>query len=408
MGEVWRADHLSLKSSVAVKLLNPDLISTEEAATRFEREAQAAAALRSPHVVHTIDHGVDDGVPYMVMELLEGESLADRLRRERVLTPRQTMRIMTHVARALSKAHEAGIVHRDIKPENIFIVRNDDEELCKLVDFGVVKIRTSQLANISQTKSGALVGTPLYMSPEQLRAKETDHRADLWSLAIVAYECLTGAMPYSADSLADLVVQITREAIPKPSQIASGIPAGFDDWFERATQRDPTQRFQSAREMVEALRKVLDIAPDVTARLSIPSIATSGHHQRATGDAPTLAASSTELAAPKAKPSRNMATIAIGVFLVVCIGAVALWMKSRPEAKPTLTGATATVTTTAEPVKSSAIPSIATEHVSASPDPLPSETASASAMPHSTKPIATARPSAHPSAAKSAGNPLLF
>src|SRR5262245_22149329 len=127
MGSVWLAQHLTLDSPVAIKLMDPSIVSNQEALQRFWREAQSAASLRSPHVVQILDHGVDQGTPYIAMELLDGESLADRLTRLGVLGPQETSRIMTQVARALRRAHEAGIVHRDLKPDNIYLVRNDEE-----------------------------------------------------------------------------------------------------------------------------------------------------------------------------------------------------------------------------------------------------------------------------------------
>src|SRR5262245_38643981 len=136
MGSVWRAEHLSLGSPIAIKLIDASLVEHTEARARFEREARAAAALRSPHVVQILDHGVDHGLPFIAMELLEGESLAARLYRLRVLPASHTVRIVQDVARAIRKAHEAGVIHRDLKPDNIFLEKNDDLEIAKVLDFG--------------------------------------------------------------------------------------------------------------------------------------------------------------------------------------------------------------------------------------------------------------------------------
>src|SRR5689334_5323196 len=167
MGSVWAADHLALNSQVAVKIIDPAIASNAEALGRFLREAQSAAALRSPHVVQTFDYGVEDGVPFIAMELLEGQSLAQRLEQSGRLTLEQTAKIMTEVGRAISRAHDAGIVHRDLKPDNIYLVKNDDEEIAKVLDFGIAKATGGQLGNSSQTRTGAILGTPYYMSPEQ-------------------------------------------------------------------------------------------------------------------------------------------------------------------------------------------------------------------------------------------------
>ncbi len=260
MGAIWQAEHIALQSPVAVKLIDRDAVHDEQAVARFLREAKAAAALRSHHVVHIIDYGMDDNVPFIVMELLEGETLAQRLKRVRRLPPTDTARFVSHIGRAISRAHEAGIVHRDLKPENVFIVHNEDEEIAKVLDFGVAKIEHGALAvEGERTRTGSILGTPYYMSPEQAQGnKAVDYRSDLWSLGVIAFECLTGKRPFYSDGLGDLVLQICVRDLPVPSEVAA-VPIGFDAWFAKAVSRDPEQRFQSAREMTEALRDALCI-----------------------------------------------------------------------------------------------------------------------------------------------------
>jgi serine/threonine-protein kinase len=257
MGSVWYAEHLTLHSPVAIKLIDLAIVANPEALARFLREAQSAAKLRSPHVVQILDHGVDNGTPYIAMELLEGESLADRLARVGKLSPADTARIMTHVARAVARAHEAGIVHRDLKPDNIFIVQNDDEEIAKVLDFGIAKATSSvHEAVSSSTRTGAVLGTPYYMSPEQAEgAKTLDHRSDIWALGVIAFECLLGRRPFDAETLAGLLLAICTREIPVPSQLGL-VPAGFDGWFQRACARDVEQRFSSAKEAVAELKRL--------------------------------------------------------------------------------------------------------------------------------------------------------
>lgn len=259
---MWRADHVSLKSPVAVKLIDPAIARNPEARGRFMREAQAAAALRSPYVVQVFDHGVDGEIPYIAMELLEGESLAQRLSRAGRLSPIETLRVMSQVARALQKAHDAGVVHRDLKPDNVFLARDDGEEVTKLLDFGIAKVTAGSGAADpgANTRTGALLGTPYYMSPEQTEGtKAVDHRADLWALAVIGFECITGRRPFSGDALGDLVLQICVRPIPVPSKVAT-VPAGFDAWFAKGASRDASGRFSSAKQMVEALAEALGIA----------------------------------------------------------------------------------------------------------------------------------------------------
>jgi len=277
MGEVWRAEHTTLGASVAVKLIDVDLLgpgNNSEVVQRFFREAKAAAALRSPHVVQILDHGYDGRLPYIAMEMLEGETLEDRLERLQVLPPLMTATIITHIARAIGKAHEAGIVHRDLKPGNVFLVKNDDEEIAKVLDFGIAKITTGALGAEGgvATRTGSVVGTPCYMSPEQaLGNKSIDHRADLWSLGVIACECICGIRPFDSEALGDLIVQICARPLPIPSQMvaASGVPIpdGFDAWFAKACSREPNERFQSARELAESLRFLL--APEGSGLISL-------------------------------------------------------------------------------------------------------------------------------------------
>jgi serine/threonine-protein kinase len=266
MGEVWRAEHVSLNAPVAVKLLDPEVFrrtagrDLAEIVNRFHREAKAAAKLRSPYVVQIHDHGVDNDVPYIAMELLEGETLADRLDQYGRLPNAQVARIIGHVARAMEAAHDAGIVHRDLKPENVFLVRHSDEEIAKVLDFGIAKLTEGRLAPdaLDATQSGLLVGTPCYMSPEQAQGTKTvDWRSDLWSLAVMAYECICGERPFDSKAVGDLVLRICTHPIPVPSERAP-VPPGFDAWWHRASCREPEGRFQSARELADALRSVLD------------------------------------------------------------------------------------------------------------------------------------------------------
>src|SRR6478609_6795491 len=259
MGSVWRAEHLGLNAPVALKLLNlVEFEGAAEALARFHREARAAAAIRSPHVVQILDHGVDPTfeVPFIVMELMEGESLANRLARCGRIAPPEVGKVFAHVARALSRAHEAGIVHRDLKPDNVFLVSNEDEEVAKGLDFGIAKARAHALGRDSNTRTGAIMGTAYYMSPEQISGtKNVDFRSDLWAMGVMACECLTGRRPFEADTIGGITLKICVEPVPLPSSLGP-VPAGFDEWFAKIVHRDPAERFASARAAADALRQL--------------------------------------------------------------------------------------------------------------------------------------------------------
>ena len=274
MGSVWQATHLGLDVPCAVKFIEGAHASLGDANARFEREAKAAAQLRSPNVVQILDHGVFEGRPYIAMELLEGEELGSRLRRLQRLAPRDILWIVRDVARALAKAHALGIVHRDLKPDNIFLVRDGDREIAKVLDFGIAKMQSIDLT-AAKTQTGAMLGTPYYMSPEQAQGtRSVDTRADLWSLGVIVYECLTGLRPFESDALGDLLMKILVLPIPVPSAFAP-VPPGFDAWWMRAVARDPAARFQTSKDFVDALAVVLGGAVD-TVPLGAPMGAGSG------------------------------------------------------------------------------------------------------------------------------------
>lgn len=263
MGTVYRAEHLALKAPVAIKIIDRDVSDGEGTIARFMREAQAAASLRSPHVVQILDYGTDGERPFMVMEMLEGETLSDRIEKRGRLSAQETYRVVSHVAKAVSRAHEADIVHRDLKPDNVFLVFNGGDEIAKVLDFGVAKVEATALGGEGHTRTGSLLGTPFYMSPEQAQGNKTiDARSDLWALGVIAFECMTGARPFSSDGLGDLVLQICIRDIPLPSTYAPLAP-GFDAWFLRACEREADQRFQSAQELTEALYEALCLGDEL-------------------------------------------------------------------------------------------------------------------------------------------------
>jgi serine/threonine-protein kinase len=259
MGAVWLADHLALSTQVVVKFVSEKLAWSSEAMARFSREASAASQVKSPHVVQMLDHGVTEtGLPYIVMELLEGHDLADHLT-PAGLPPREVVPIITQLGRALTRAHERGIVHRDIKPSNVFLCEMGGGELfVKLLDFGVAKQESATKPG-EETRTGALVGSPYYMSPEQLMGdKSVDYRSDLWSLGVLAFEALTGTRPFLGETVGALTMQVHAPALPRPTQRNPALPHAIDAWFEKACAREPGARFQSAKELADSLATALD------------------------------------------------------------------------------------------------------------------------------------------------------
>jgi serine/threonine-protein kinase len=268
MGDVWLAEHLTLATQVAVKFIS-DRVDPDDPVVleRFVREASTAAQIKSSHVVQTFDQGVTrEGQAYIVMELLEGEELGQRLVREKRLELRDVVTIVSQVAKALHSAHKLGIIHRDIKPDNIFLSTRDDELHVKIFDFGVAKRRAQAMpeakapdmgqAQLGLTNAGVLVGTPEYMSPEQvIDASAVDHRADLWALAVIAYVSITGELPFQSKDVGELCVKLLEAQFEPPTKLRADLPVAVDVFFAKALSRDPAQRFQSAREMATALAR---------------------------------------------------------------------------------------------------------------------------------------------------------
>jgi serine/threonine protein kinase len=265
MGEVWHGRHAQLGHDVAIKLMKQEAAQDQNLVARFRREARIAAQLRSKYIVRVEDYGTSrDGRPYLVMEFLRGQTLAAVLER----TPRPdrafVARVVQHIAAACDVAHPAGIVHRDLKPENCFVVQDDDgAALVKVLDFGVAKITDNVFVtqNGVVTGSHALLGTPVYMSPEQARGEPNlDGRSDLWSLSVIAYEMLTGRIPFDVGSLAQVLYAVLAGPIAPPSTLDATIPRAVDGWAARALNRDRAQRFSSGRELSAALAQALGLA----------------------------------------------------------------------------------------------------------------------------------------------------
>jgi len=272
MGTVWEGIHTTLGTRVAVKFIRPQYAEQPEARARFEIEARAAAKLQTKHAVHVFDYGVTpDGLPYIVMEFLDGESLSDAIVARGRLEPGEVAHIIGQAARALAKAHAAGVVHRDLKPDNIFLARVDEPfegrpYIVKLVDFGIAKMFEEPRPDSAPapmggpTREGTVIGTPNFMAPEQLTAGGAPGPlTDLWSLGACTFAAMTGRLPFEGDVLGDIVLKVCAAPMPVPSKISTNTPSGFDAWFARACSRDPSRRFQTPAELAQALGGVCGI-----------------------------------------------------------------------------------------------------------------------------------------------------
>ncbi|MFO0760558.1 MAG: serine/threonine-protein kinase [Byssovorax sp.] len=343
MGSVWIARDERLDIEVAVKFMSAEVATAPSAGARFEREAKAAAQLKSPHVVHIYDYGLEDGAPYIMMELLKGEDLATVLEREPRLSLARAADIIGQAAKALRAAHEARIVHRDIKPGNLFLAKVGDDTVVKVLDFGIAKETHLAPDRRGPTTTGAILGSPLYMSPEQARGGAVSDRSDLWSLGVVAFEMVTGAQPFLGASLGDVIAKICGDELPVASRYAPDLPPAADAFFARALARDPSRRFESARALADAFAEVgkatvtSEVAPPPAAAartnashldetLPAPAPKENRDHTAATiaATAPLLSSTSSGLdrpaapaaARPGARPPRGSALALAGVAIV--------------------------------------------------------------------------------------------
>lgn len=264
-GSVWVAWDTQLERQVAIKRLHAD--SPDEAAqlTHFKAEARAIARLRSLNIVRVYDVGTSGGQPFLVMELLEGESLEARLVRHTRLPLSMCAEIISDVCQGLSATHRAGIIHRDVKPANVFLTRETRRDVAKLLDFGVATLMAqSRACSHDEGLNGHWVGTPQYTSPEQLEGESVDGRSDLWSLAIMAYRMLTGVCPFQATTLPSLRARIGSGCFTAPSSLLRELDSNIDDFFRRALARSPGERFQRAEEFSNAFSALCRERPQPT------------------------------------------------------------------------------------------------------------------------------------------------
>jgi serine/threonine-protein kinase len=359
MGVVVAAHHIQLDERVAIKFLVRGAMTNAEAVARFDREARAAVKIKSEHVARVIDVGrLESGAPYMVMEYLEGGDLAAWLSARGPLQLDQAVEFILQACEALAEAHVLGIIHRDLKPANLFCVRRSDGQLTiKVLDFGISKLTAPDVAggsNPSLTRTSATMGTPIYMSPEQVRSsRSVDARTDIWALGVILYELLAGRPPFHADSMMELAVKIATEPLPRLSTLRADVPPGLEAVIGRCTEKDPNRRFSHVGELalalvpfaprrahgsVDRISGILHAAGLSKSDLSLESPPWSGGTYLSPGTAPALVRTTAGR-----RPSRfaGVPVAAVGALAL----AAAAFLARRPApplgAGPEATGATA-------------------------------------------------------------------
>ncbi len=360
MGAVFTATHVGTGRKVAVKVVTGEL-AREDLVARFQREARAAGVIETQHITQVMDTGVDDasGLPYLVMELLNGEDLQQLLKRMGPIAPELALRIVAQACLGLQKAHEANVVHRDIKPANLFLARRDAGEIIvKLLDFGIAKVvmdHAQETDSASMTRTGSMLGSPLYMSPEQARGvKDIDQRADIWSLGIVLYQALSGKTPYHhITALGELIIAICSVP-PRPIQeIAPWVPREVAAIVHWALRIDRNERFQSAQAMFQAVRALLPYGWNVGEEMLVPL--TEG--QKAMTE--PLLTSSAAGPAPMAVPTgRHPSAAALGMSLAGGPGGALTSAARTSSVDPTATASTMTQTSVGLAQRPSRVPLI--------------------------------------------------
>ena len=323
MGQVWSAINESLDKTVAIKVLHGNVVNDEDTRQRFAREARVMEALgdMSRHITRVLEHGVlSDGVPYLIMERLQGEGLDLRLKRQKVLPLAEVADIVRQLCKALAVTHAEQIIHRDIKPANIFLCPDrNDTTFVKLLDFGVVKV----LSEVGEsTLTGQLIGTPNYMAPEQLTPRAPiDHRADLFAVGAIVYRCVTGRVAFGKGTPQEMIQRVLHDMPPVASSINPALPPEFDAFMARCLAKRPEERFASARELADSLQTIVD--DPVAARISLisfserpgPNLPVSVPPPKKSTPPPALPAP-TSLAPPRATSGSRPVWLLVALLLV--------------------------------------------------------------------------------------------
>ncbi len=318
MGVVVAAHHAQLDTRVAIKLLWPSKLGDSEAHRRFAREARATAKIGSEHVARVLDVGaLENDAPYMVMEFLDGVDLARRLKTEGPLSIEQAVDFLLQACIAVAEAHSLGIVHRDLKPSNLFCVRRaDGQPVIKVLDFGISKIgdgEGSRSDSERATKTNAMIGSPSYMSPEQMKSsRDVDLRTDIWALGVILFELLTHEVPFHGEALPQLCMQITLEEPPSVRSFRPDIPAGLAAAIRKCLEKAPEKRFQNVAELAEAL-------------LEFGSPQASASVAHISGIVPSVALELAQASTLRRNKRRSSTVVAIAVLTFAVTLPLAMW-----------------------------------------------------------------------------------
>ena len=369
MGSLYRALHVMLDKTVAVKVIKNELVTSDEIVARFQREARAASNLHHPNIVSIYDLGqTSDGRLYIAMEFIDGPSLRQVIRQNGPLTPGQSIDMLRQVASALSSAHRKQIVHRDLKSDNLMLASEDGRKVVKLVDFGIAKTfdDSTQL-----TAAGFMLGTPRYMSPEQAAGKPVDHRADLYSLGVILYEMLTGDVPFGDAALTSMLVRLATEVPPPPSSRCPDgrVPPALDAVAMRCLEKDPDERFQSADEFAAALERAsaeVDTSP-APSQTSIPTVQATlvrpaearAVATRRTDSTPSVPSASTSAGLETAASSKQRIgppLLVVGAATVAVVSGVLLWNNRHQAIRPSTTNQQQAASSVPAPAQPTQVP----------------------------------------------------